>query len=165
MMLNPLREIVERLGRRSAERPSPFRAEAESALEVFRAERRGIEQKVQRGDLTPKVARQQASALAEGLGKALKEHASDYTAVSRAFLDRLIEASERRKLAAERTSLEGLQRETNRLLRQSLIEQQLQSRAGEFEGRGFVRPALGGSPARLQRRVSSWPTRKAGPAV
>jgi hypothetical protein len=146
-MLNPLREIVERLGRRSAERPSPFRVEAESALEVFRAERRGIEQKVQRGDLTPKVARQQAAALAEGLGKSLKDRASDYTTVSRAFLDRLIEASERRKLAAERTSLEGLQRETNRLLRSVLVEQQIQVRREEFETKTFVRPVAGGQPA------------------
>ena len=62
--MNPLRDIVERLGRRSAERPSPFRAEAETVLEGFRAERREIEAKVKHGDLTPKVAREQATALA-----------------------------------------------------------------------------------------------------
>ena len=36
--MNPLRDIVERLGRRSAERPSPFRSESETILEGFRAE-------------------------------------------------------------------------------------------------------------------------------
>jgi hypothetical protein len=146
-MLNPLREIVERLGRRSSERPSPFRSEAESILEAFRADRRAIEQDVKHGDLTPKVARQRVAALAEGLEKALKQRAGDYSTVSRAFLDRLIEASERRKLAAERTSLDGLQRETNRLLRSVLVEQQIQVRKAEFESRAYLRPVAGGQPA------------------
>ncbi len=146
-MLNPLREIVERLGRRSQERPSPFRSEAEQVLESFRAERRGIEQKVKHGDLTPKVARQQVAALAEGVERALKQRAGEFSTVSRAFLDRLVEASDRRKLAAERTSLEGLQRETNRLLRSVLVEQQIQVRQGEFESRAYLRPVAGGQPA------------------
>src|SRR6185437_10047896 len=64
----------------------------------------------------------------------------------RIFLDRLVEVGNARKRARERQSTEGLQRETNRLLRQTLIEQQLQSRAAEFEGRTFVRPAHGGVP-------------------
>lgn len=145
--MNPLRDIVERLGRRSAERPSPFRAEAEMSLEGFRAERRDLEAQVKRGDLTPKVARERATALADSLGKALKAQAGEYSATSRAFLDRLIEASQRRKLAAERVSLEGLQRETNRLLRSVLIEQQIQVRQPEFESRAFVRPVGGGQPA------------------
>lgn len=146
-MMNPLRDIVERLGRRSAERPSPFRAEAEAILNGFRAEKKALEDKVKRGDLTPKVARQQAAALADGLARSLRERAGEFTGVSRAFLDRLVEASQRRKLAAERTSLEGLQRETNRLLRSVLIEQQIQVRQSEFESRAFVRPVAGGAPA------------------
>jgi hypothetical protein len=146
-MLNPLREIVERLGRRSVDRPSPFKSEAESMLEAFRAERSAIEQKVKHGDLTPKVARQQAASLAENVEKALKQRAGEYSSVSRAFLDRLIEASERRKLAGERSSLEGLQRETNRLLRSVLIEQQIQVRRDEFEARAYFRPVAGGQPA------------------
>ena len=145
--MNPLRDIVERLGRRSAERPSPFRPEAEAILLGFRAEKREIEAKVKRGDLTPKVARQQAAALVEGLGRNIKERAGEFSGVSRAFLDRLVEATQRRKLAAERTSLEGLQRETNRLLRSVLVEQQIQVRQPEFESRAYVRPVAGGTPA------------------
>ncbi len=145
--MNPLRDIVERLGRRSAERPSPFRAESETILEGFRAERRELEARVKRGDLTTKVAREQATALAQSLGKTLKTRAGEFSGTSRAFLDRLVEASQRRKLAAERTSLEGLQRETNRLLRSVLVEQQIQVRQAEFESRAFVRPVAGGQPA------------------
>jgi hypothetical protein len=81
------------------------------------------------------------------MGKSLKQRAGDFSMVSRAFLDRLVEASDRRKLAAERSSLEGLQRETNRLLRSVLVEQQIQVRHGEFEARSYVRPVAGGQPA------------------
>ena len=101
------------------------------------------------GDLTPKGrARQQAASLAEGLAKALKDlQAAGYSSVSRAFLDRLIEASDRRRLAADRTSLDGLQRETNRLLRSVLVEQQIPVRQAEFEARTHVRPVAGGQPS------------------
>ena len=116
-------------------------------LESFRAGRREIEMKVKRGDLTPKVAREQAEALAVGIGRALKGRAGDFSETPRVFLDRIIEASEGRKLAIERSSLEGLQRETNRLLRSVLVEQQIQVRKTEFEGRAFVRPVVGGQPA------------------
>jgi len=145
--MNPLRDIVGRLGRRASEQASPFRSEAQDVLDSFRAGRRELEAKVKRGDLTPKVAREQAVALASGVGLALKSRAGDYSTTPRVFLDRLVVASENRKLANERTSLEGLQRETNRLLRSVLIEQQIQVRQPEFESRVFVRPVGGGQPA------------------
>ena len=94
------------------------------------------------------MLREQAAALgAVARQDAFKERAGEFSATSRAFLDRLVEAGQRRRLAAERQSLEGLQRETNRLLRSVLIEQQIQVREGEFESRAFVRPVAGGQPA------------------
>jgi len=145
--MNPLREIVERLGRSSSEQPSPFRAEAEVLLEGFREGRREIEAKVRRGDLTPKVARELAAGLASTVGGTIRGRAAEFSTASRAFLDRLVEVGERRKAAAERASLDVLQRETNRLLRSVLVEQQIQVRGEEFEGRAFVRPVAGGKPA------------------
>ncbi len=146
-MMNPLRDVVKMLGNRAAGRPSPFREEADSVLDGFRQGRRELEAKVRRGDLTPKVAREQAATMADGIGRAIKGRAAEFTTTSRVFLDRLIQASKGRAAAAERASLEGLQRETNRLLRSVLVEQQIQVRAPEFEGRAFVRPVAGGKPA------------------
>jgi hypothetical protein len=146
-MMNPLREILERLGRQSAERPSPFREEAEGVLKGFRGGKRELETLVKRGDLTPKVARERAAALADGIARTLKERAGEFSNTSRAFLDRLIEAAENRRHAVERASLEGLQRETNRLLRSVLVEQQIQVRRSDFEDRAFIRPVAGGQPA------------------
>jgi hypothetical protein len=146
-VLNPSRDIMERLGLKAAERPSPFRAETESVLAGFREGRRAIEDRVRRGDLTPKMARSEAAELAAGLGRALKERAGEFSAAPKAFLDRLVEASERRKVAAEHASLDVLQRETNRLLRSVLVEQQIQVRLAEFESRAYARPVAGGQPA------------------
>ena len=92
-------------------------------------------------------ARDRAEAVEAPLCGGLGTEAESFRPLSPILLDRLVEVGNARKRVRENQSLEGLQRETNRLLRQSLIEQQLQSRAGEFEGRGFVRPALGGPPA------------------
>ena len=145
--MNPLRDILERSGRSAADRPSPFRAEAETVLNGFREGRRELEQRVKRGDMTPKVAREQAAAEATRLARALKERAGEYSETPRVFLDRIVEASKNRATAGERMSLEGLQRETNRLLRSVVIEQQIQARQAEFEGRTYVRPGTGGQPA------------------
>ncbi len=138
------------------DQPSPFRAEADGVLESFRAGRRELESKVKRGDLTPKVAREQAVALASGVGRAVKSRAGEFSTTPRVFLDRLVEASESRKVANDRTSLEGLQRETNRLLRSVLVEQQIQVRGPEFESRAFVRPVAGGQPAPTLDRLLSF---------
>src|SRR5438270_9763089 len=70
-----------------------------------------------------------------------------YSPIPRVFLDRLVEAGDARRKALESLSIEGLQRETNRLLRLNLMEQQLQARAGEFEGKAFLRPVSGGQPS------------------
>jgi hypothetical protein len=77
----------------------------------------------------------------------LLKRSQTYSPSPRVFLDRLVEISTRRQRARDNLSLEGLQRETNRLLRQSLVEQQLVGRTAEFEGRAFVRPMAGGPPA------------------
>ena len=57
-------------------------------------------------------------------------------------------------------SLDG-HHETNRLLRQALIEQQLQSCAAEFEGRTFVRSMSGGPPRRPSTSCSRSTSRPA----
>lgn len=53
------------------------------------------------------------------------------------FLNRTIDTINQRARSRESVSLEGLQRETNRLLRQLVIEQQIQGREREFEARTF----------------------------
>ena len=140
-------EAVFQAGLHAQDRPTPFQAEADAALANFRAARAELEGSVRRGDLTPKVARERAALAAEALCSDLATRADGYSPAPRAFLDRLVAAGQARQKARETTSLEGLQRETNRLLRQTLLEGQLQSRVAEFEARAFVRPVAGGSPA------------------
>ncbi len=146
-MLNPLREKLSIAGLQSQGRPSAFGAEAEQALAGFRSVRDDLGRQVGRGDLTVKVARERALAASADLRDRLLKQADAHQAVPRVFLDRLVEADRARKTARESLSVEGLQRETNRLLRLNLIEQQLQARAGEFEGRVFLRPVAGGLPS------------------
>jgi hypothetical protein len=146
-VLNPLRDKLSLAGRESHDRSSPFQAEAEAALSGFRAVRGDLERQVRRGDLTVKVARERAAAASLELRDRLLKQSEGYSPTSRAFLDRLVEADKARKQAKETLSIEGLQRETNKLLRQHLVEQQLQARAGEFEGKTFLRPIVGGVPA------------------
>ena len=146
-MLNPFRETLSKAGLEAMDRSSPFRAEADSALNSFRTLRADLERQVRRGDLTVKVAREQANDAAAQLRTHLLQKSEGYSPTPRVFLDRLVEASNARRQAKETLSLEGLQRETNRLLRLHLMEQQLQARAGEFEGRTFLRPISGGSPS------------------
>jgi hypothetical protein len=147
MALNPFREALGQAGLRAFQADSTFKPEADAALARFQALRDDLERQVRRGDLTVKVAREKARSAADELKGALTRQAAAHSPVPRVFLDRLVEAGDARKRARERLSLEGLQRETNRLLRQSLIEQQLQTRASEFEGRTFVRMMPGGKAA------------------
>lgn len=146
-MLNPFRDKLSLAGRESHDRSSPFRAEAEAALAGFQAFRGDLERQVRRGDLTVKVARERAAAASVELRDRLLKQSEGYSPTPRAFLDRLVEADQARKKAKETLSIEGLQRETNKLLRQHLVEQQLQTRAAEFEGKTFLRPVTGGVPA------------------
>ncbi len=146
-MLNPFRETLSRAAAEATGRATPFEAEAEAALAGFRVSRADLERQVRRGDLTPKVARERAATAAAELRSRLLKQSEGYSPTPRAFLDRLVEAADARKLARESLSIEGLQRETNRLLRLNLMEQQLGARAGEFEGRAFLRPVTGGPPS------------------
>lgn len=146
-MLNPFRETLSRAGDEARGRSTPFEAEAEAALAGFRAARGELERQVRRGDLTVKVARDRAAAAVSELRSRLLNQSEGYSSAPRAFLDRLVEASDDRRRAKEALSIEGLQRETNRLLRGQLTEQQLQARASEFEGRVFLRPISGGQPS------------------
>jgi len=147
MALNPFREALGQAGLRAFHHESSFKPEVDAALARFRADRDDLERRVRRGDLTVKVARQQAGAAADALRVGLAGQADGYSPVPRVFLDRLVAASEARKRSQERLPAEGLQRETNRLLRLNLVEQQLQTRAGEFEGRTAVRSFAGGQSA------------------
>ncbi len=146
-MLNPLRDMLTGAGIEARNHPSPFQAEAEAALSGFRSVRSDLERQVQRGDITLKVARERASQAAGELQTRLLKQSEGFSPISRVFLDRLVDADKGRRKARESLSIEGLQRETNKLLRQHLIEQQLQSRIAEFEGKTFVRPMIGGLPA------------------
>lgn len=147
MPLHPSREALGQSGLRAFQLETSFKPEADAALARFQALRDDLEKQVRRGDLTVKVAREKAAAATAILRDDLKARADGYHATPRVFLDRLLEASGARSKSRDHTSLEGLQRETNRLLRISLVEQQLQTRAREFEGRTFVRRLQGGQPA------------------
>ena len=129
-----------------ADAPTPP-ASADGPLAGFRSLTQDLRRQVAHGDLTPKVARDRAAEAAERLAAALDRPGSETPTPPRPFLDRLIAASNARTRARANISLEGHQRETNLLLRQGLIEQQLATRAAEFEGRAFARNMHGGPPA------------------
>jgi hypothetical protein len=145
--LNPLRNDLSHLGRNASQRETPFKAEAQSLLSTFQVHRADLERKVRHGDLTPKIAREQAAQAAADLKRALHERAEGYSPVPKVFLNRLVEASETFARAKRSQSMEELQRDTNRLLRDVLVEQQLQNRVVEFEGKTFLRPMHGGPAA------------------
>lgn len=147
MSLNPFREALGQAGLRAFEQQMTFKPEADAALAQFHAAREDLERQVRRGDLTLKVAREKAMAAAEQMRAEVRQKAGAFHAAPRVLLDRLMEASAARKRSREHMSLEGLQRETNRLLRQSIIEQQVTTRAGEFESKTFLRRLPGGRPA------------------
>lgn len=147
MSLNPLRDALIRSGMAASRQESAFQAEADAALAGFRAVRDDLERRVKRGEVTVKVAREQAAEAASRLADLLSPRAAEFSPVPRAFLDRLVQAAESRKASREHGSLESLQRETNRLLRQTLIEQELAGRVVEFEGKAFQKPMVGGHPA------------------
>jgi len=147
MALNTIRGALGRAGLRAFRHDTPFKPEADAALLRFQALREDLETQVRRGDLTVRVARERAAAAAAQLKAELGSRAEGYSPVPRVFLDRLIEAADARKRSREHASADGLQRETNRLLRLTLVEQQLQNRAREFEGKTAVRPLSGGQAA------------------
>ena len=147
MALNPFREALGQAGLHAYHHESTFKADADGALARFQTIQSDLERQVRRGDLTLKVAREKANAAVAQLRNDLRERAEGHSSVSRVFLDRLVEASNARMRARERMSLEQLQRETIKLLRMSLIEQQMQTRSVEFEGKVSVRPMTGGPAA------------------
>jgi hypothetical protein len=146
MALNPLREALTRSGLEAARVATPFQAQAQDRLAAYRAVRSRLEQDVRQGDLTVRVARTRAREEAESLERDLLGLAETFSARPPALRDRLAEARRARLAASAVASLESLQRETNRLLRESLVEQQVINRSKEFEGRAFVRPLSGGAP-------------------
>src|SRR5437764_11783182 len=113
MHLNPMRAGLSRLGQQTAHHQSPFQADADTALAGFRNIRDDLERRVRRGDLTRRVAREQAAESAAALRRDLLKKCESYSPTPRAFLDRLVEASQTRERTRETQSLEGLQRETN----------------------------------------------------
>jgi hypothetical protein len=147
MALNPLREALAQAGLRAYQQESAFQQEADEALTQFQAVRTDLERQVRRGDITVKAAREKAADAAGRLKENLNQQAGGYSPVPRVFLDRLVEASNARKRSRDRLTSDGLQRETNRLLRLSLVEQQIQTRAAEFQGRASVRLTPGAQPA------------------
>src|SRR5262249_35207401 len=126
-------------GLRAFQYESSFKPQADAALARFNEFRDDLERQLRRGDLTMKVARERAEAAALNMKVALKQQSAGYSPVPRLFLDRLIETSSARARARDHMSTEALERETNRLLRLALVEQQLQTRAREFEAKTYVR--------------------------
>ena len=147
MPLHPSRESLGQAGLKAFQHETSFKPEADAALARFQALRDDMERQVRRGDLTVKVAREKTAAATAVLRDDLNARADAFHATPRVFLDRLVEASGARSKSHAHMSLEGLQRETNRLLRMSLVEQQLETRAREFEGRTVVRRLQGGQAA------------------
>jgi len=145
--LNPLRSALSQSGQTASQRDTPFKTEAQGLLATFQTLRAELERKVRHGDLTPKTAREQAAHAAADLKRNLRERAEGHNAVPKVFLNRLVEASEALARARRNQSMEELQRDTNRLLREVLVEQQLQNRTVEFEGKTFLRPMHGGPAA------------------
>ena len=144
MSLNPTRGASGQPGPAGVPNPP---ASADDALTGFRSLTQDLRRQVGRGDLTPKVARDRAAEAAERVAAAVVRSGPGAATPSNPFLDRLVAAANARSRARANTSLEGLQRETNLLLRRGLIEQQLVTRSPEFEGRAFARPMHGGPPA------------------
>lgn len=147
MALNPHRESLTRMAIATRRDASPFHEAADAALARFRTARGELERQVRRGELTPKVARRQAEEIAASLRSDLLQKAIQPPPVLHSFSDRLMQAAEQRKRSSQNQTAEALQRETNRLLRRTLVEQQIVNRTLEFEGRTFVRPLAGGVPA------------------
>lgn len=141
---------------------TPLHGRAEIALRNFRACREDLVSQVRRGRLTAHVARERAAAAAAALRHSLYAEAEALGKVLNPLLDRLGQVVEDRKKAATNPSREFLQSETNRLLRLSLLEQQLASRSGEFEARTFVRPLSGGTPAPTLDTLVSFHDRATG---
>ena len=146
MSINPRRTLLEPRGLDAAERSGPFRVETDRALAQFRTRKEELQRGVKRGELTPKVARRIAREAASELREGLIARSETFSASPRSFKDRLNEASNARDRARESASLESLQRETNRLLKTSLIEQEIRNREDEFRGRTYLRPVQGGEP-------------------
>ncbi len=147
MALNPLRDALTQAGLRAFGRSSAFQATTVEALDHFRALKRNLETAVRRGDLTPKVAREQAAIAAREMTADLRNRSKSYSSAPRVFRDRLNKEHQDRAMARESQSLDSLQRETNRLLRQVVLEQQIAHRTAEFEGRAFVKSGPSGQPA------------------
>ena len=166
-MLNPLRSSLSETGLAATSQASPFAERTEAEVAGFRAYRLDLERQVRRGDLTVKVAREKAAQYADGAKATLKRQADDYSPTPRVFLDRLIEASETRKKEHDSASLESLQRETNRLLRQSVTELQLVARTPEFESKTFHKPMVGGvaAPTLDSLLGLAWSSHEAGDDV
>lgn len=147
MALNPLRDAARRRSAETILPANPLRDHAEAALAAFRSRRDDLQRQVHRGDMTPKTARQHAAEAAEVLREELVARCRPGSSNLPPLFQRLVQAAETRKLARTGQSIETLQLETNRLLRQTLVEQQLSNRLVEFQGRTFVRPITGGQPA------------------
>lgn len=143
MPLNPLKQSVDL--QTLANITHPFQSEVDAALARFRTVRDSIKDQVRQGEITLKVAREKTVRAANDVRSTLNDKSKDPSPVPRVFLDRLVEASNSRRKAAQNQSLESLQRETNRLLRLNLVEQQIQARGAEFETKTYVRAIAGGA--------------------
>lgn len=144
MGLNPNRKTLNPTILQAFGRDTPFRAKADAALAEFRDWRTNLVAQVRRGDITPKMAREQANQAAARLRERLLQKAESFSTAPSVFLDRVTEETDRRQRLRKQPSLEGLQRETAQLLQKLLIEQQITNRTREFEAQAHVRSVSGG---------------------
>src|SRR5689334_21620058 len=108
MALNSFRDAPGLAGLRAFHRESPFRSEADAALDGFRAFRKELERKVHQNDLTVKSARAQAASAAARLREDLLAQCEGFSTAPRVFLERVVEAGSARRKAREALSIEAL---------------------------------------------------------
>src|SRR5687768_17387257 len=123
MALKPFDNAVVTAGIRAFAVESAFKPAAEAAQERFRARKADLEQQVKDGTLGPKVFREKVAEAAAELRKDLAHRLDELAEAPDPFADPITKALALRERPYQST--EDLIRETNGLLRQSLVETEI----------------------------------------
>jgi hypothetical protein len=113
--------------------PSRFRAEADATVGDIRGVRDALVAQIKAGDLTPKQAREALAKLTAKAKEDLSVRAASYTTVPAHFDGIIRDALAAKQRAVRNAAGDELLRENNRLLRESILEQQIINRRAEFE--------------------------------
>lgn len=127
--------------------PPRFARVADDAVRYFEGRRADVLARVRSGDVTPKAAREELAGYAAQIREHLTGNARGLAARSPVFFDVAVKAKEARDRANASPAPDALQRETVRLLRELVVEQQMTTRKAEFEGRAFARRSTTAAPA------------------